>query len=107
MQIYITLPNGKTVLIDVQVDKTTVLDVKRKIMEKQGIAFENQILMFQTQILQNDKKLNHYQIDKEAKLELETIQSFAERYMNQISMKFLILEEMKDEQNRLKEQLIL
>lgn len=62
------MPNGKTILIDIQLDKTTVYDVKKKLMEKQGIQIEDQVLLFNNDVLRNDKTLKTYGIDKEANL---------------------------------------
>jgi myosin protein heavy chain len=56
------MPNGKTIPIDVQLDKITVLDVKKKVMEKTGIPLEDLIIIFNDNVLKNDKLLKFYEI---------------------------------------------
>ncbi|CAK73225.1 unnamed protein product (macronuclear) [Paramecium tetraurelia] len=84
MQIYVQMPNGKTILIDVQLEKTKVNDVKQKVMEKSGLRLEDIVLVFKEEILKNDFLLKQYGIDKEAKLEAETAETLTKNYKQKL-----------------------
>ena len=80
------MPNGKTILIDVQLDKTKVNDVKQKVMEKSGLRLEDIILVFKEEILKNDKLLKEYGIDKEAKIDAETAETLTKNYKQKLGI---------------------
>ncbi|CAD8068123.1 unnamed protein product [Paramecium sonneborni] len=85
MQIYVQMPNGKTILIDVQLEKTTVSDVKKKVMEKSGIRLEDLVLVFKDEILKNEKSLKEYGIDKEARVNAETAETLQQIYIQKLA----------------------
>ncbi|CAD8165566.1 unnamed protein product [Paramecium pentaurelia] len=78
------MPNGKTILIDVQLDKTKVNDVKQKVMEKSGLRLEDIILVYKEEILRNDYLLKQYGIDKEAKIDAETAETLTKNFKQKL-----------------------
>ncbi|CAD8142287.1 unnamed protein product [Paramecium pentaurelia] len=84
MQIYVQMPNGKTLMIDVQLEKTTVNDVKKKVMEKSGIRLEDIVLVYKNDILKNDNTLKACGIDKEATFDAETAETLTKKYKQKI-----------------------
>jgi hypothetical protein len=67
MQIFIATLTGKTVTIDVSGSDTIML-VKQKFHDKEGLLPIQQCLLFAGRELEDDKNLNDYNIQKEATL---------------------------------------
>jgi len=62
MQIFVKIPTGKTITLDVD-SSDTLADLKLKIEDKEGFAPETQQLTFNNQVLSDDdKSLNDYSI---------------------------------------------
>lgn len=80
------MPNGKTISIDVQLDKTKVNDVKQKVMEKSGLRLEDIILVYKEEILRNDYLLKQYGIDKEAKIDAETAETLTKNFKQKLGI---------------------
>lgn len=69
MQIFVETLTGKTITLEVEpTDK--IEDVKAKIQDKEGILPELQILILSGEVLEDDKTLQDYSIQKDATLRL-------------------------------------
>jgi ubiquitin len=69
MQIFIKTLTGKTIILEMKPDDK-IDDMKAKIFEKEGIAADQQRLIFAFRQLEEGKTLRQYEIDKESTLHL-------------------------------------
>ena len=69
MQIYVDLPSGKTITLDVE-PSDTIENVKAKIQDKEGIAPNVQRLMFGGQVLEDGQTLDECKVARESTLTL-------------------------------------
>ncbi len=74
MQIFVDLPSGKTLTLDVE-PSDTIENVKSKIQDKEGIAPYVQCLIFDGETLENDHTLSDFQVKKEDYLTLVFVQN--------------------------------
>jgi ubiquitin C len=69
MEIHVKTPRGKTITLEVEpID--TILNVKHKIEEKEGIRPDDQILLLAGESLNNRRPLRYYNIEREHTLHL-------------------------------------
>ena len=69
MQIFVKTLTGKTITFEVQ-NTETVEDVKKKILDREGIEIERQSLVCLGKPLKDDQTLQFYDIHEEATLHL-------------------------------------
>ncbi len=73
MQIFIKTPDDRTITLEVDVSDT-ILEIKRKIEDKEGTESKKQRLYFGDKLLNNNQTLGDYNIRTESTFDL-TIQS--------------------------------
>lgn len=69
MQIFVKLPSGKTITLEVE-PEDAIQQVKQKIQDKEGVSPEIQRLFFQEEELEKGRTLSYYEIQSEDTLYL-------------------------------------
>ncbi|GGY03605.1 autotransporter domain-containing protein [Paludibacterium paludis] len=70
MQIFVTTLTHRTITLDVEASDS-ILDVKTQILDKEGVPTDRQILLYQSRVLEDERTLSDYNIQKLATLVLQ------------------------------------
>lgn len=69
MQIFIKTLTEKTITLDVEISDK-IDNIKQKIYDKEGINADEQMLVYASKLIENDKTLSDYNIQKDSTLNL-------------------------------------